>query len=90
MGKANDVNAVQIAKFQSVNITESGTQNVQFDTNEILADGTGRWENFVGDFDFFAVGGFVLEDADFFADALDVTFGEYVARRHFEKLIFDC
>ena len=47
-GKNKVVNAVQIAKFQTVNIAESGTQNIQFDTNEILADGTGRWENFVG------------------------------------------
>ena len=47
-GKTKVVNAVQIARFQTVNIAESGTQNIQFDTNEILADGTGRWNNFVG------------------------------------------
>ena len=48
VGKTKVANTAQIKNFQPVNIIESGTQNVQFDTNEILADGTGRWKNFVG------------------------------------------
>ena len=48
VGKDKVANTAQIAKFQTVNIAESGTRNIQFDTNEILADGTGRWNNFVG------------------------------------------
>ena len=48
VGKDKVANTAQIAKFQTVNIAESGTKDVQFDTNEILADGTGRWNNFVG------------------------------------------
>ena len=48
VGKDKVANTAQIAKFQTVNIAESGTRNIQFDTNEILADGTGRWDNFVG------------------------------------------
>ena len=52
VGKTKLANAVQIEKFQTVNIAESGTQDIQFDTNLIAAGGApvldGGWNNFVG------------------------------------------
>ena len=81
--------AVDDAVADGLDFIEGFDGAVEQQVKDALETGFVRRENFVGDFDFFAVGRFVLEDADFFADALDVAFGEYVAGGHFEKLIFN-
>ena len=56
---------------------------------DFIQAGFVRGEDLIGNFYAFAIGSFMLENANGLANALDVAFCNDFASRHFEELILD-
>ena len=80
--------AVHDAVSDGLDLVEGFERAVQKEVKDAFEADFMRRENFVRDLDFLAVSRLVFENANFFADAFDVAFGQNIAGRHVEELIF--